>query len=125
MHAWLRVGEAEALEERKGGFVGADLVAWQPDGRALFPVYCHCSSWPALTSTYRECKILQWAPQALRCARVCLGFFSQRVCLCLVDITASPALPSTFSNFISFQSVSYTGQWSSGRMSTLKLRGYG
>lgn len=37
MHAWLGVGEAEALEERKGGFVGADLAAWQPDGRALFP----------------------------------------------------------------------------------------
>lgn len=43
MHAWLGVGEAEALEERKGGFVGADLVAWQPDGRALFPVCSHCS----------------------------------------------------------------------------------
>lgn len=26
----------EALEERKGGFVGADLAAWQADGRALF-----------------------------------------------------------------------------------------
>lgn len=38
MRAWPSVEGAKASGEKEG-FVGADLAAWQADGRALFPVW--------------------------------------------------------------------------------------
>lgn len=94
MHAWLGVGGAEALEERKGGFVGADLAAWQADGRALFPVCSHCSLRPALTSTLWGCKSLRSGPPGTVLCQSLLSF--QRVRLCLVDIAAPPPISFPF-----------------------------
>lgn len=39
------------LEREKEGFVGADLAAWQPDGKPLFSCLANQALWPCLTST--------------------------------------------------------------------------